>query len=157
MKTEISVDLAKKYQPAIAALWAAGCLLAFLAGCGAKEPFQHVPVSGKVTYDDGSLIPVDGLMLMFIPQTGPIDPKTYPRPGTAVVDKATGTFSSATTHKANDGLVRGKHKVTLFAPNNRPLTPSVVPPEYGDPAKTPLEVDTANQPFELKVRKPKPQ
>ena len=32
---------------------------------------------------------------------------------------------------------------------------SLVPPEYVDPARTPLEVDTANQPFELKVRKPK--
>jgi len=30
-----------------------------------------------------------------------------------------------------------------------------VPPEYGDPAATPLMVDTAQQPFHLKVRKPR--
>jgi hypothetical protein len=31
----------------------------------------------------------------------------------------------------------------------------LVPPEYADPKKTPLTVDTSQLPFELKVRKPK--
>ena len=130
-------------------------LFLFLAGCGPREPFRHASISGKITYEDGSLIPADTLVLTFIPQTAPINPKTYPRPGMAVVDKTTGTFNSATTHKLNDGLVQGKHKVTLAGANGRPLPRSIVPREYSDPAKTPLEVDTANQPFELKVRKPK--
>jgi hypothetical protein len=131
------------------------CCLLFLAGCGSGDPFGYVQVSGKVIYEDGSRIPVDQLVLTFIPQSGPLDAKTYPRPGVAMVDPATGEFHNVTSHKVNDGLVRGKHKVTLAGANNSPLRPSVVPPEYADPDTTPLEVDTANQPFVLKVRKPK--
>ena len=125
------------------------------AGCGSNEPFTHVPVSGLVTYEDGSLIPVDTLALRFVPQSKPVDPKTHPRPGMAIIDKATGKFTSATSHKANDGLVRGKHKVVLTSMGETPLLPSIVPPEYCDPAKTPLMVDTADTPFDLKIRKPR--
>ena len=128
------------------------CLL-MLAGCGSRDPFSYVQVSGKVTYEDGSLIPADPLVLTFYPQSAPLDEKTHPRIGTALVDKTTGTFSSATSHKADDGLVRGKHKVTLTSPAD-PLVPAIVSAEYTDPATTPLEVDTAVLPFELKVRKP---
>lgn len=60
----------------------------------------------------------------------------------------------ATTHKANDGLVQGKHTVMLAGVNGEMLPASLVPPEYGDFSKTPLEVDTANQPFHLTIRKP---
>lgn len=143
----------KQCRPPTTVLVALGCLILSSIGCGAREPFSHVAVSGKVTYEDGSLIPVEVLTLTFIPQVRPIDAKTYPRPGTAMVDKNTGSFSSAATHKANDGLVRGKHKVTLATPAG-PVHPSIVPPEYCDPNKTPLEVDTSSRPFELKIRKP---
>jgi len=34
------------------------------------------------------------------------------------------------------------------------VLPKGVPPEYGDPAKTPLRVDTSEAPFHLKIRKP---
>jgi hypothetical protein len=132
----------------------AASLAILWVGCGSGEPFAQVPVSGKVTYEDGTPIPVDGVTLNFISQTPPRDAKTHPRTGLATVDKTSGAFSAATTHKANDGLVRGKHKVTITSPGG-PLPPSVVPIEYRDPAKTPLEVDTTDQPFVLKVRKPR--
>ena len=48
----------------------------------------------------------------------------------------------------------GKHKVTIAGRGRQPLPAEVVPPEYADPAKTPLEVDTAKLPFGLKVHKP---
>ena len=83
-----------------------------------------------------------------------MDPKTHPLRGVAVVDGATGEFHAATSHRHNDGLVPGKHKVVLVGISSSPLPSSLVPPEYCDPAKTPLEVDTAHQPFVLKVRKP---
>jgi hypothetical protein len=124
-----------------------------LAGCGGGDPFRHALISGKITYEDGSPIVVDALMLTFVPQTAPIDAKTHPRPGMATVNKD-GTFDSATTYKANDGLVQGKHKVVLVGANGAPMPSSIVPPEYCDPTKTPLEVDTATLPFDLKVRKP---
>jgi hypothetical protein len=137
----------------VAALGATCCLL-LLTGCGSGDPFAYVQVSGKVTYEDGSPIPADQLVLTFIPQGGSLDAKTHPRPGVATVDRATGEFRDVTSHKVNDGLVRGKHKVTLSGANHSQLKATVVPPEYADPDKTPLMVDTADQPFVLKVRKP---
>ena len=127
-------------------------LLLLLAGCGGGDPFSYAQVSGKVTYEDGSLIPY-GLTLMFYPQSEPLDPKTHPRVGTAQVDQKTGEFSSATSYQPNDGLVRGKHKVTIISTAGM-IPPEIVPPEYTDLTRTPLEVDTAQQPFHLKVRKP---
>ncbi len=38
---------------------------AFVTGCGSGSPFKYVKVSGKVTYDDGSPIPVHGMELRF--------------------------------------------------------------------------------------------
>jgi hypothetical protein len=125
-----------------------------LAGCN-REPFQRVRVSGTVAYEDGSPIPVEVLRLTFTPQAPPLDDKTHPRPGWAEADTATGAFNSATTRKVGDGLVRGKHKVTLSGAGSSRLPRSLVPPEYQDYAQTPLEVDTDHQPFELKVRKPR--
>jgi hypothetical protein len=127
----------------------------YLSGCGARDPFEYVKVSGKVTYEDGMLIPLDGMFLNFYSQTPPVDAKTYPRIGTTLVQKSDGTFSSVTSHRAGDGLIRGKHKVTVTSSTQAPLPSSMVPVEYADPEKTPLEVDTAQQPFVLKVRKPK--
>jgi hypothetical protein len=138
----------------LAALFSAACCLALVAGCGSGEPFSYVKVSGKVAYEDGSLLPVDALVVFFHPQCGPIDPKTNPKMGMAVVDPKTGEFRNVTSHKFNDGLIRGKHKVTLGKGIQQPLPPNVAPPEYCDPAQTPLEVDTASLPFVIKVRKP---
>jgi hypothetical protein len=130
-------------------------LLAGLSGGCNREPFEHVRVSGTVTYEDGSPIPVEVLRLLFTSQAPPLDEKTHPRPGWAEVDVATGAFHSATTRKIGDGLVRGKHKVILSGAGNSELPSSLVPPEYCDWARTPLEVDTEHQPFTLKVRKPR--
>jgi hypothetical protein len=129
-------------------------LLVLLSGCGAREPFSYAQVSGKVTYDDGALIPADPLVLTFIPEsTG--DGKTCPRPGTVTVDAATGQFSAVTSHKLGDGLVPGKYRVTLGSPSVVPLFPGAMSLEYGDPGRTPLEIDTGNSPFKLEVRKPR--
>ena len=74
--------------------WLAGLALGSLlaAGCGSREPFELVKVSGRITYEDGTLIPAEGnsVRLFFYPQTPPRDPKTYPRPGTADVNLGTG-------------------------------------------------------------------
>ena len=91
---------------------------------------------------------------MFVPEAPPKDKKTVPRPGEVGVDVRTGKFGNPTSHKSNDGLVSGKHKVTITTRNHAPLPANLIPPEYADYKNTPLEVDTAQQPFELKVRKP---
>jgi len=125
-----------------------------LAGCGSGDPFSYVRVSGKVTYEDGTPIPVEPLVLTFHPQDGQLDAKTYPKSGMAIARKDDGSFSEITSHKPGDGLVPGRHKVTLTDLDGRPLDARLVPPAYADPATTPLEVDTAKAPFDLKVRKP---
>ena len=136
-------------------LAAAGGLIASLPGCGSGgDPFAYVPVSGKVTYDDGSKIP-HALVVRFLPQSPPRDQKTWARMGTASVDAQTGEYKSVTSHRFGDGLVPGKHKATLAGVSGKPLPANVVPPEYTNFDKTPLVVDTADkESFNLKIRKP---
>ena len=135
-------------------LAAAGGLIALAPGCGGGGPFTYVPVSGTVTYDDGSQIP-RGVEVKFLSLAPPRDPKTWPRPGIAFVNPKTGVYKSVTTHHVSDGLTSGKHKATLWAVGGGSLPPDVVPPEYEDFDKTPLVVNTADkETFNLKIRKP---
>lgn len=129
-------------------------LLITMAGCGSGDPFSYIKVTGKITYDDDTPIPTT-MILYFHPQTAAINAKTHPRFGSAAVDGTAGTFDTVTSHTYGDGLVRGKHKVTILATDLRPLPAKIIPREYFDPDETPLEVDTAEQPFVLKVKKPK--
>jgi hypothetical protein len=130
-----------------------------LAGCGSSgEPYTPIRVSGKVVYDDGSPIPTPGMQLIFDPEAPPLDAKTFPRKGVADVG-ADGTFSQATTFKPGDGLIPGKHRVTIFAPEGSGpqggKAKLKIPKECSDGATTPLLVDTAVLPLEIKVPKPK--
>jgi hypothetical protein len=128
-----------------------------VSGCGGDgDPFSYVPVSGKITYDDGTVIPAPEIILTFVPETPPPDKKTYPKAGMVPVDVATGKYGVPSTHKGNDGIVRGKHKVVVSLLSRQPISPKFVPKEYADDKTTPLELDTASPAtFELKVHKPK--
>src|SRR3954464_9653685 len=37
----------------------------FLVGCSSNSPFDYVKASGKISYEDGSLIPAGGMELRF--------------------------------------------------------------------------------------------
>jgi hypothetical protein len=123
-------------------------------GCSGSHPYDLVNVSGKVTYEDGSLIPAKSIMLKFNPEAAAIDTKTHPRKGFALVDVSDGTFEYATTHTHADGLVAGKHKVLIVAHGEDGKAVKIVPKEYLRPDTTPVEVDTENATFEIKVKKP---
>lgn len=123
-------------------------------GCSDGVPYDLVNVSGKVTYDDGSLIPAASIMLKFDPEAPPLDAKTHPRKGYALVNVSDGTFESATTHKHADGLVAGKHKVLVVAYAAEGKPAKVVPKEYQRPDTTPIEIDTDDVPLLIKVQKP---
>lgn len=133
-------------------------LLAFaaiLAGCGGNgNPFTSVPVTGKVTYEDGTLIPVPGMKLFFH-SLEPPKGNMHPRPAqVGVADD--GTFKDVTTYKPDDGLVLGKHSVTVIAlENGKPS--KKIPSDYAYPQKSPLvvEVTKSGQFLEIKVPKPK--
>jgi hypothetical protein len=127
---------------------------AILAGCSSNnDPYGYVKVSGTVTYDDGTNIPVGDLYLYFASEA-PATGNLYPPQGSVKVEKD-GSFRDVTSHTPLDGIVRGKHKVTLCGSNKSKLPESVVAPEYFDVKKSPLEVDTAKpESFNLKVHKP---
>ena len=128
--------------------------VACVVGCSGGSPYDLVDVSGKVTYDDGSLIPAGSIMLKFNPEAAALDAKTHPGKGFALVNVADGTFEYATTHQHADGLVAGKHKVLVVAYAAEGKAGNFVPKEYLRPDTTPLEVDTANLPLEIKIKKP---
>jgi hypothetical protein len=136
-------------------LLAIGTLSAVITGCGGTgSPFDSVPVSGKITYEDGSLIPAQGIKVYFHCLEPPIN-GMHPRPATVGVG-TDGTFNDVTTYKYADGLVIGKHKVSLVCLEGGKLTPKI-PKEYAVPATTPLriEITEAGQTLEIKIPKPK--
>ena len=134
---------------------AVALLIVTLVGCsGTSTPWSPVKVSGKITYDDGSIIPAKSIKLEFRPQAPPINSKEVPRVGVANVNVADGTFDAATTYKAYDGVIPGKCRVVVQATDGPREVSKKVPKEYTAEATTPIEVDTANTPFEIKIKKP---
>lgn len=142
---------------AIARCLAAAIVLVAAAGCS-DEPFRTVPVSGKVTYEDGTPIPAPRLAIHFEPQLEPVEGKFYPKAATAEVDPETGEFSMMTTHKMGDGAILGEHHVYIV-----PMTQlgtaawrGVVPYEFTTPDTSPLRatVTRSGETFEFKVPKP---
>jgi hypothetical protein len=79
-------------------------VLCGLAGCAPDNPFDQVKVSGTLTYEDGTLIPADMIILKFEPFAAPLDTKTHPPIGMSYVNVSDGTFDVVTSHKYADGL-----------------------------------------------------
>jgi hypothetical protein len=127
--------------------------LALCCGCGGGDrPFDYVPVSGRLTYDDGSPIPAPGIRLAFEVQG--VGPKgdAYPPSGDAPVD-GDGNFAYVTSHRHADGLVPGKHKVTIYYATDARGN-LLIPKEYSRPNSTPLTITTDKLPLEIKVPRP---
>jgi len=133
-------------------LGAASCLL-LLVGCHADSAYPVVRVAGVVKYDDGSLIPAHRIAVKFISQSPPVDLKTHPRPGLGEVNIEDGTIT-VSTYGFDDGLIRGKHKVTVQSLDERNRLTSAIPQLYRLPQSSPLEIDTDSGPFELLIKKP---
>jgi hypothetical protein len=130
-------------------------ILSVATGCGSERPFPMHQVSGTVRYEDGSPIPSESIIIRFEPLTPPLDQKTHPRPGKAKVDPADGSFQNVTTYSYGDGIIRGRHKVLLSERLGQDsLAKPLIPETYRDPATTPLEVDSSDSPFDLKVSRP---
>ena len=134
----------------------AGLLLGAAAGCGGGNPFDMVRVTGKVTYEDGTLIPAARLEVRFNPLAKPIDKKTYPKLGAAEVNTTDGTFSGTTTWKYNDGVVAGPHKVTVIGYDEQGNRSGAVPEIYRNPHTTPQEVEVSRRSRHFEFKLPKP-
>jgi hypothetical protein len=131
------------------ALIVATMLASFNVGCGgSSSPFTFVPVTGKVTYEDGSPIPGGGIRIYFHSAEPPKD-GMHVRPGVGSL-AADGSFKDITSYKFADGLSYGKYKVSLATDATK------VPKDYTTPDKTPLivEVTESGQVLEIKVPKP---
>ena len=101
-------------------------------GCGSSAPFEYIPVSGQLTYEDGSTIPASGMKLQF---------------------HAEGKFSEATSYKFGDGLIPGKHKVAIGYATDK-AGKLLVPKTATGLGTTEIIVDTAQLPLAIKVPKP---
>lgn len=129
-----------------------------LAGCG-KPAFSLGKVSGKVAYDDGSVIPCDRMSVTFHPQSlVHVGKQTSPY-AQATVDVKTGEILSLTTLKPDDGALLGLHKVTIVAltMNQYGGAPNgAVSEDYAQVSTTPLEfeVKAGTNVAQLSVKKP---
>ena len=124
----------------------------FTIGCGSAEPFDYVPISGRIMYEDGTQIPSNGMRLMFVAQDVPQTQNLSPRPALANVN-AEGEFDCVTSHKYGDGLIPGRHKVVIQADPVREGRP-IFPRACLSVTSTPLVIDTADAPLSIKVPKP---
>lgn len=119
--------------------------LPMLGGCGAKTPFPLEPVRGTVKYDDGSPIEADQIRIVFNPIDTAARDKVAPRSAAAYADVASGGFDGFTTWKNHDGVLVGRHKVTVIALrlDQRGTTEptDAIPSRYHRAETTPLEVE----------------
>src|SRR5262249_20386808 len=125
-----------------------GAIGACAVGCSGGSPYELVKVSGTVKYEDGSLIPAETIMLTFEPEAAPLDAKTHPRKSYGEVNVSDGTFATMTTHKYGDGVVAGRHKVLIIPTTRDGKITNLVPDEYRNVGRTPIEVDTDHQPLD---------
>lgn len=126
------------------------------SGCGGDNPFDMIPISGKVTYEDGSPIPATRITVIFVPQVAPLDAKTYASPGQANVDVETGEFHSMTTRTPGDGAAIGRHKVQIMAMGDDLAPSPAVPLRYRDPTTSDIpevEVGPDSTYFEIKIKR----
>ena len=131
--------------------WAA---IGLVAGCGDSGPFEYVPVTGKVTYDDGTLIEAEAIRVGFTALDYQGDVNVRPRPGKTQLNVQDGSFDHVTSYKYADGLVPGRHRVAIVALGKDGKLLPVVPRDVMNSAESPIIVDTAEAPFHIKVPKP---
>lgn len=127
--------------------------LFLVSGCAESHPYAIVPITGFVKYADGSLISAERIALTFTSDQPPLDSKTHPRPGIGDVNIEDGSVI-VSTYEFDDGLIRGKHKVTVMSVDARGLPTKDVPSRYHKSDTSGLTVDTENLPFELLIEKP---
>lgn len=112
-----------------------------------------VPVSGKVTYEDGSLIPANRMELQFLTPESLARDKKYPRVAVAQVNTRDGTFSEATTWEHGDGLIEGELEVVLIRVGDETDPGAFQPKEYrGDRIwPNPVRVSAENRQFHFTI------
>lgn len=128
-----------------AALLAAAA--AVVPGCE-KPRLPTVPVSGRVTYEDGSPVPANSMELRLLTPQKLVDEEKYPHAATARIDIRNGAFSAATTWEHGDGVIPGEHEVEVVRFGDEKEPGEVRAKEYrGDriyPSKVTVSADRDN-------------
>ena len=139
--------------PSFIGLLPALLVLGSLSGCGG-DAYDTVDISGTVTYEDGSLIPAEQIMVEFNSQQKNLDEKTYPRIGKAEVNVKDGKFDVVSTYNFGDGVIVGEHKVVVKAYQNGAPSHKFFPKTYSDVTTTPLKITVgAEREFPIKLPK----
>lgn len=116
--------------------------------------YRTYDLYGSVAYADGDKIPVDMMLVKLFPVTRSGTTSHIATPVTARVDTHTGRFQAK--WKGSKGASRNLHlwKAVVVSGDQRAFADDVVPGEYGDAERTPLEVDVTRSPLELRLRRP---
>ena len=125
---------------------------AMIIGCEKSDRLRTYPVSGTVTFPNGSTIGLSSIIF---------ESHEYSIPATGVVEED-GTFTLG-TYEEDDGAVAGKHIVTItpmqpedFDPDANRRVPPTIDPSYMHPDRSGLEFEvTEDGPnhFEIQVKK----
>lgn len=127
-------------------------LFAAFAGCGSPGPFEYVKVSGTAHYDNGQPLP-DSVKVRFKSLDAEAIGTAHPR--IALAHLKNGVFEVVTSYKYGDGLIPGEHQV-FFEQATDDAGNLFVPESYLRPSTSPLTINTADSPFEIKVPVPPP-
>ena len=94
----------------------------------------------QIRYVDGSLLPLEQLLIRFHPLARPLHAKTTPPPAEVLIDPTSGDFQIP-PHVAEEITPhRPSHRVTLHRPDGKPLPGNLVSPDYSASHKTPLQI-----------------
>jgi DNA-binding NarL/FixJ family response regulator len=124
-----------------------------VSGMRASDTPKTEPVQGQVLYEDGSTLPAGICELTFHSKAAPAQGRM--RLGRGVLDGQKGEIQRVCYDAKFPGLPPGEYKVTVRLPGQLPLPEYIAATEYGDLAKTPLVIDTAQERFVLKIKRPK--
>ena len=124
-----------------------------VSGMRAPDIPQTQPVQGQVLYEDGSALPVGMCELTFHAMAVPTQGRS--RVGRAVAEGQKGDIQRVCYDAKYPGLPPGEYTVTVRLPGQVMFPSYVAAEEYGDPAKTPLRIDTTQERFVLQIKRPK--
>jgi len=114
------------------------------------------PVSGKLTYDNGSPVPGEHIQIVFIPLVPEGQTSNRNRPSIADVKAEDGTFAFTSTYEEGDGATVGMHRVmiTVLGPDGK--LSDAVPRVFANPRTTPLKIEVENRKNWIHFQVPNP-
>jgi hypothetical protein len=114
------------------------------------------PVSGKLTYDDGSPVPGHRIQIVFIPLVPEGQSSNRDRPSIADVNAEDGTFKVASTYEEGDGATVGMHRIMVTVLGLDGKLSDAIPRVFADPRTTPLKIEIEDRKNWIHFQVPRP-